>query len=61
MHIDQKEDPNHIGNEILIPPQSQLSYEGGALALIDDEGKKLQIFHDATRWTHIFIPYGVRH
>lgn len=58
-HVDRQEDPNTIGVELLLPPKTVCSFEGGELVIGEDQ-KETIVPHE-TKWTYVFIPLGIVH
>ena len=59
-HIKEHETMQHMGTEILLPPESQCAYNGGELDL-KMNSISIVISPDPVDWTHIILPLGVSH
>ena len=59
-HVDKQVHPKHCATEILLPPKTLCSYEGGELVIKEDK-KENFIKPDENDWTYVFMPLGTLH
>jgi hypothetical protein len=67
-HTDSRAGPDHIGTTVLIPPASQMPFEGGELRVWappggggEEEDLLISVTQHATDPTFVFIPLGCPH
>jgi len=57
---EQTEELYQVATQILLPPKSLCSFEGGILEVKED-GNTQRITPDEKLWTHVIIPIGLPH